>query len=175
MITSVINMSNKMYYIVYILEYGAYTIIPENWIKNFALHKEKFLNNSINSAQVHVCYWTPLLEARFPTGDIKFDFPPNFNYNLDTQFPAEGNYLCKIIKAKADFGEAWNRVSRKRKAPPIYNSNRLFERPLPKIPVQTPVSHQQTNHTDMGKSQITPQKSGKKFEQVTKRTKGNCK
>lgn len=122
-----------MYYIVYILENNAYAIVPENWIKDIDDHKEKFLNYSINSNQAYVCFWTQSRAARFPNRMLKLDFEPNFNLGFGRIFPAEGNYLCKIIKAKAVYSQAVREIARKRVAPAIYNPDRLFEQPIPVI------------------------------------------
>lgn len=75
-------------------------VVPENWIKNIGLHLEKFLNNSLNSSQEHICYWTNSVVARNHDEILRLDFPPNFNLPLSSNFPADGCYLCRLTKAK---------------------------------------------------------------------------
>lgn len=89
-----------MYYIVFILSTGKYVVVPENWIKDIAVHIEKFLNNSLNSSQKFVCYWTNNVAARDHNGIIRLDFPPDFDLPLSSEFPADGCYLCRLTKAK---------------------------------------------------------------------------
>lgn len=116
-----------MYFVVYILENSAFAIIPQNWIRDFSQHHEKFLNNGINSSQVFICYWNEQKEAR------NANLEPNFNLPLGEEFPSTGNYLCKLIKAKSDYNEARKVLLRKRVAPAIYNPMRLCEMPIPII------------------------------------------
>lgn len=95
-----------MYYVVNLIHQDYFTIVPENWIKDLATHKEHFFNNGIKSNQVYVCYWTDSSAARGSNDEIKLDFTPDFSLGFDFEFPAEGVYLCKIMKAKANFDEA---------------------------------------------------------------------
>lgn len=92
-----------MYYVVYIVRHGNFAVIPENWILEFEPQKEKFLNKGLNSNQNHVCFWTDSVRARNANGVIQLDFEPNWNAGFNRTFPAEGLYVCKIIKAEGNF------------------------------------------------------------------------
>lgn len=91
-----------MYYIIYLLDTQRFEVVPENWIRDIETHYEKFLNNGLNKNQVHVCFWTNSTAVRDPNGVIRLDFAPDFNARLGSTFPADGCYLCKIIKAKGN-------------------------------------------------------------------------
>lgn len=95
-----------MYYIVYIrsrcLKHGSFTVIPEGWIREFDMQKEKFLNKGLNSNQLHVCFWTHSERARNENGVIDQNFAPNWDAGFDNIFPGEGCYLCQIIVAKGN-------------------------------------------------------------------------
>lgn len=94
-----------MYYIVFILPAGRYVVVPENWIKDIGLHMEKFLNNSLNSSQKYICYWSNSAAARDINGILRIDFPPDFDSVFSPLFPAEGCYICHITKAKCKLVE----------------------------------------------------------------------
>ena len=82
---------------------GKYEVVPENWIKDVELHMEKFLNNSLNSSQKYICFWTNNVAARDHNGILRLDFPPDFNASISTAFPADGCYICRLAKAKCKF------------------------------------------------------------------------
>lgn len=79
-----------------------FVVIPERWIRDIEAQREKFLNNGLNGNQMHMCFWTNCTEARNSNGVIRLDFAPNFDSGLINKFPAEGCYLCKIVKAKGN-------------------------------------------------------------------------
>lgn len=89
-----------MYLTVYILKSSGYTVIPDKWLKNVLSQEEKFFNNGMNSNQVHVCFWTDKLSARNSDGSISLNYAPNFDATFHNDFPNEGLYFCKVIRAK---------------------------------------------------------------------------
>lgn len=96
-----------MYLVVYVFNeantrdfHGSFTVIPFSWIENFEENLQKFLNSGLNSNQIYKCFWTPSRQAREPSGTISLEFEPNFNLGFNRIFPMEGNFLCKLIKAK---------------------------------------------------------------------------
>lgn len=90
-----------MFFVVYIINNsdtaseieGAFAVLPYNWIKNIEAHIEKFLNEGMNSSQVHKCFWSPVRGA-----SARLDYVPNFGLGFKS-FPEEGNYLCRLIHA----------------------------------------------------------------------------
>lgn len=92
-----------MYLVVYIHRARVFVAIPENRLNDMENLFEKFLNSGINSNQLHICYWTDSAAARNEKGEILLNYAPNFNASFITQFPEEGCYLCKIVKAKCEF------------------------------------------------------------------------
>lgn len=95
-----------MYYIIYFLKSQNFRenfeVIPENWIRGIETQREKFLNNGLNRNQVQLCYWTNSTAARNSNGAIRLDFAPDFEARFDNQFPSDGCYLCKLVKAKGN-------------------------------------------------------------------------
>lgn len=89
-----------MYFVVYIPKSEDFAVIPENWIRDIETQREKFLNKGLNRNQIQVCFWTNGTSARNPNGVIHLDFAPNFNVGFGNNFPADGNYLCLLVKAK---------------------------------------------------------------------------
>lgn len=84
---------------------GKYEVVPANWIKNIELHIEKFLNNSLNSSQKHICYWNNSSTTRDHIGNLRLDFPPDFDAPFPSEFPATGCYVCYLKKAKCELIE----------------------------------------------------------------------
>lgn len=89
-----------MFLVVFLPRVGGFTVIPENWLHDSKNQAEKFLNYGINSNQLHVCFYTDNLNARDEYGIILQNFEPNFAASFGNIFPAEGCYLCQVIKAK---------------------------------------------------------------------------
>lgn len=94
-----------MYFVVYVLSTKIFVVIPENWIFEYEPQKEKFLNSGLNGNQKHIFFWTTNSVSRLSSGAIRLDFQPNFSHplNFDNIFPAEGCYLCYIVRAKGSF------------------------------------------------------------------------
>lgn len=97
-----IAIETKMYYIIFIWPAAKYVVVPENWIKDIGLHLEKFLNNSLNTSQTHICYWNNGAAARDANGILLLDFPPDFDSQFSPEFPADGCYECRIKIAKCE-------------------------------------------------------------------------
>lgn len=91
-----------MFLVVYLPRVDDFTVIPMNWIHDFHNKNEKFLNYGINANQLHVFFWTDNLDARSENGAILDNYEPDFNATFDNVFPAEGCYLCYIIKARGN-------------------------------------------------------------------------
>lgn len=84
------------------MESKNFVVIPEHWIRDIEAQREKFINNGLNRNQLQVCFWTNCPAAREANGVIRLDFTPNFNAGFTNNFPADGCYLCKIVKAKGN-------------------------------------------------------------------------
>lgn len=91
-----------MYFVVYLLPSKQNVVVPENWIREFDIHLEKFFNCGLNSSQKYVCFWTNNSAAR-NNGILQLNFQPDFNAPFSPTFPAEGFYKCMIRKAKGKF------------------------------------------------------------------------
>lgn len=89
-----------MFLVVFLPRTNDFTVIPENWLHDNKKQAEKFLSYGINSNQLHVFFYTDNLDARDANGIILQNFEPNFDASFDNIFPAEGCYLCQVIKAK---------------------------------------------------------------------------
>lgn len=66
-------------------------IVPKQWIKDIKKHKEKFYNNSVNSTQVHTCFYTNNPNA-FRDGN----FPANFDLPARINLDGDGVFEVKI-------------------------------------------------------------------------------
>lgn len=91
-----------MYFVVFLMSPRVYVTIPENWIKDFDRHNEKFLNQGINANQTYVCYYTKNANAKNENGTILLNFTPDFDTNFEPTFPSTGCYLCRIVKARCN-------------------------------------------------------------------------
>lgn len=50
-----------------------------------------------------VVFGQTALSARYANSAIKLDFEPNFNIGFNHIFPADGCYLCLLVRAKGIF------------------------------------------------------------------------
>lgn len=90
-----------MYFVVFLIHDGINIIIPNNWIKNFDDHLEKFLNSGLNSSQKFLCFWTECPQAFTRDGKPKSDYSPDLNIGMAERYPQTGWYVCKIKKCKS--------------------------------------------------------------------------
>lgn len=89
-----------MWYVVHLIKSGENVAIPEKWIRRIDDHIEGFLNCRINTAQVFLIYFSNKEEAMMQ-GMPNENFPPKFYMDVDGQFPTEGCYTARILKAKS--------------------------------------------------------------------------
>lgn len=80
-----------MYFVVYLLQLKKYAILPADWIKGIDDQFEKFVNNSINSSQKFLCFYTTN-ETAFINGEPDSNFEANFNLPLVTEINADGSF-----------------------------------------------------------------------------------
>lgn len=88
-----------MYYIAYLTDFKENIIVPQNWILNISDHLEKFINNSINSNQTFVCFYTNNNSAFDENRELKTNYPPKFNIPFGRKFskePKEGLYNVQL-------------------------------------------------------------------------------
>lgn len=95
-----------MYFVAYLKALHRNVVLPANWINNIDEHFEKFVNNSINSNQSFLCYFTNN-EAAFIDGHPKKDFAANFGLPMVKQTNADGSFegcfLGKLKKFKSKY------------------------------------------------------------------------
>lgn len=88
-----------MYYIAFFKDFKKNKIVPKQWIKDIKLHKEKFINNSLNSAQTFISFYTNNPFAFDDDGVPNGNFAPDFNAPLRCNFQ-EGDLLCGLYRIK---------------------------------------------------------------------------
>lgn len=98
----ILNLSCKMYFVVYLIHQKRNVVIPQNWIRDVENHIEKFMNYGVNSNQIFVCFYTNNVAAVDSNGAIRLDFPANFQARFFAKFPSEGLYLCQIKKFRSE-------------------------------------------------------------------------
>lgn len=86
-----------MYYVAFFKDYKKNKIVPKQWIKDIKLHKEKFINNSLNSSQTFICFYTNNAAAFDDDGVPIGNFVPNFNAPLRCNFQ-EGDLLNGLYR-----------------------------------------------------------------------------
>lgn len=85
-----------MYFVAIFLNEGIHVIIPKSWVLSIDDHWEKFINNSINRNQRFLCFFSEQGDAMIdqkPNGN----FVPNFNLDVDPEFPKDGCYIANLI------------------------------------------------------------------------------
>lgn len=91
----------KMYFVAYLVAPMLHTIVPKNWIHEIDKHWAKFVNNSINRNQKHLCFYSEQPGAMIDRNDRfkepNASFNPNFNLSQENVFPAEGCYVAHLI------------------------------------------------------------------------------
>lgn len=90
-----------MYFIVYFVKPKLHTIVPKTWIQEVDIHWEKFVNNSLNRNQKHLCFYSEEPGAMIDRNDQVKEpnayFIPDFNLPQNNEFPAEGCYVENLI------------------------------------------------------------------------------
>lgn len=93
-----------MYFIAYFDTPKLYAIIPKTWVKDIDKHWEKFVNNSINRNQKHLCFYSELPGAMIDREDGEKEpnanCVPKFTFGQSNIFPAEGCYAAYLNKYK---------------------------------------------------------------------------
>lgn len=85
-----------MYYIAFLKDLKKNFIVPKQWIKDIKLHKEKFYNKSLNSAQTFICFYTTNPAAFDDDGMPRGDFAPNFEERIREDLNGDGLYHIKL-------------------------------------------------------------------------------
>lgn len=140
-----------MYYVVYLKSLHRNVIVPCNWVNNDTDHNEKHMNYGLNSSQTFICFYTSNPDAFEAENRPKIDFEPNFDAMFNN-VNGDGLFACKLKTFRSEciknifmpnilafwciFSEnieaALGDLYRFRNIePPIYNENRLKERPIP--------------------------------------------
>lgn len=94
-----------MYFVVYLPALKKNVILPDTWIHDIQNHFEKFVNKSINSSQLYLCYYTTNNAAFVDTCPDK-DFQPDFDSNIITEMnddEFDGCFLGKLKQYKREY------------------------------------------------------------------------
>lgn len=93
-----------MWYIAHLLISNKKVIIPDVWVKDIQEHMEKFINRSINTAQEFLVFYSEKHEALDDDQRPLATFHGKFHFLKDgSQFPVEGCYSARLLKAKGMF------------------------------------------------------------------------
>lgn len=92
-----------MFWVVYFEDLKKNVIVPKQWIKDIKLHKEKFYNNSLNSAQTFTCFHTQNPVAFDDVGWPMGSFAPNFDAKMCTDYAGEGLYRIKLKAYRGNY------------------------------------------------------------------------
>lgn len=131
-----------MLVVVYLISSKKYVIIPQEWI--MTLTQEALNNHGKASYQNRRIYWSNV--GVNCDGIPDTSIVPDFNRNISSTFPPDGDDACYIARIKC-FCATLNRAKYFRdtfrpQLPVLYNARRLFEVPLPSLPA----TNQNTNH-----------------------------
>lgn len=91
----------KMYYVVYLIHFEVYIIIPYTWIRESEKMMQKFIRNGVNCAQTHWCFFSDYPEAHailsgHSVPNIKYE--ADFNALQSEKFPCnKGIFQCRVI------------------------------------------------------------------------------
>lgn len=92
-----------MYFVVYLKTLGKNVVLPAKWIHNIDEYVEKFINNSLNSNQWFLCYYTTN-GAAYIDGCPNIDFEPDFQLEIicevNAQISFDGCFMGKLKKYK---------------------------------------------------------------------------
>lgn len=61
------------YFVVFLREKKKYVVLPVNWIKDIENHFEKFVNNSLNTSQLFLCFCPDTSSHAYTDGRPDFD------------------------------------------------------------------------------------------------------
>lgn len=92
------------YYVVYLVDAYENIVIPCTWIEDANKMLQKFVNYGLNAHQLHLCYWSTIGDAKTQDGRPNFNYEPNFDAELKTEFPRdEGTFRCRVIKFTSEY------------------------------------------------------------------------
>lgn len=146
----------RLYYVAFLLDAGKNIVIPCTWMRNAEKIVEKFVNYGLNTNQTHLCFWSIHADAKTQDGKPNFDYQPNFDSQIKTEFPCdEGVFRCRVVKFTSEylfiilsndirhklkfFLAAEYEVAltfadeRRERVPALYKEQRLYEQPLPNL------------------------------------------
>lgn len=93
-----------MFFVAYLKVLGKNVVLPATWICNIENHFENFVNNSINSNQAFLCYYTTNEDA-FSNGCPIDEFAPNFRLPMVQRINDDGSFdgcfLAKLRKFRS--------------------------------------------------------------------------
>lgn len=94
----------NMFFAVHIISARKKAVVPSHWIKDVETQLPKYINNSINRAQVVMVYYSqPAIDA-MRRGEPAIHFQPNFRFSpLNAEFPNMGCYIAKLCKSFCTF------------------------------------------------------------------------
>lgn len=95
-----------MYFVVYLQTLKKNVVLPAAWIQGIGDHFEKFMNRSINTSQLFLCYYTTNNDA-FVNGCPNKDFVPDFDSDIITEInanqPFDGCFFGKLKQFKRKY------------------------------------------------------------------------
>lgn len=74
-----------MYFVVYFIEANKYLVIPKRWVFDHKIALQKFVNYSLNSNQIHMCYFANDVDKNHLIQHV-----PNFEAPFVHEFPFGG-------------------------------------------------------------------------------------
>lgn len=121
----------NMYFVVFIRGAREHCIVPSTWIKEIDSNWEKFVNKGVNTNQLFTIFYSDVRDAVDGQGKPNPEYAPIFSVELKI-FPEEGCYSANILKFFANYEQAVvYRDKRRNINPPVYNTRRLTEQPIP--------------------------------------------
>lgn len=91
------------YFVVYNIELNTSVILPTSWIRDIDDHLEKFMNNSLNTTQKFLCFYTNDDSAFEESGAPKCDYPADFSLPRRNDLDGPGCFLGKLKHFKGKF------------------------------------------------------------------------
>lgn len=95
-----------MFFVCYVVKAGRYGVFPANWLKDYRTLFEKYINNSLNSNQRLLAYYSQEQLDQIENGQSPINFQPNFQLSINLKFPATACYLVLPKKYFDQFDEA---------------------------------------------------------------------
>lgn len=93
---------DNLWYVVHFVKAKQTRVVPGKWIKSIAQQLENSVNNSLNHGFDYLVYYSEEPES-IKNGCPNPDFRPKFYMNVDGDFPSEGCYYGRIVRAKCEF------------------------------------------------------------------------